>query len=131
MLKALHIEGAEWVRRGAPKADQAIKLAQAKFCAIERRQLDTMLMHGARNGGFEETEVMFLHPPAKEDAAVAAIWCRWDYEKEPPRCGYYLGIWSPQLPFPAPPDQEKAQDRHIAFVGYRFETPEDGDNHNY
>jgi hypothetical protein len=90
-----------------------------------------MLMHGALKGGFEETKVIYLLPPAKEDAAVAAIWCRWDYEKDLPRCGYYFGLWSPQPPFPAPSDRRRADDHHIAFVGYRFETPEDDKNHNY
>lgn len=129
VLRALRTEGDSWLRHGSTKAAKAVKLARAKFDAIEEFELSTLLLHGNPKGGFDETKVVYLYPPPKEDAAVAAVWCRWDYEKVLPKCGYYFGMWSSQTQFPRPP--EPTDDRHIAFVGYRFETPEDDENHNY
>jgi hypothetical protein len=131
ILRILRIWGDTWLRRGAPQATQAVKTAKAKFDPVEEAQLDTMLRHSGRTGSFEQTKVVYLRPPAKEDAAVAAIWCRWDYHESlsVPSCGYYFGLWSPQLPFPR--GDGFGQDRHVAFVGYRFETPESDNNHNY
>jgi hypothetical protein len=129
VLNALHAAGDQWVRKGLPNPVRALNAVKSKFSPIRRRELETLLMHGATRGCFADSDVLFLEPPAKEGTAAAALWCRWDYEQDPPRCGFYLGIWSLQPPFPkvagAPPGH------HVAFVGYRFETPETGDNHNY
>lgn len=129
VLRALRVEGDTWLRHEAPKANRAVKLAKAKFEAVDENELSTLLMHGGPKGSFDDAKVVYLLPPPKEDAAVAAIWCRWDYDRALPRCGYYFGMWSPQRPFPRP--EVANEDRHIAFVGYRFETPEDDENHNY
>ena len=130
VLTALREEGEAWIRRGAPKAAKAVRVAQAKFGTVDATELSSLLMHGALEGEFEANRVVYLLPPGKEEAAVAAIWCRWDYEKPIPRCGYYFGMWSSQPPFPKP-TEERGDERHIAFVGYRFETPENDKNHNY
>jgi len=120
----------DWVRRALPNRARALNVAQGKFSPIAARELETLLMHGMPKGGFDETKVLFLEPPAKEGTAVAALWCRWDYEQDPPRCGFYLGLWSLQPPFPKPLDGGSVR-HHVAFIGYRFETPEFGTNHNY
>ncbi|CAO3417860.1 hypothetical protein [Azospirillum doebereinerae] len=88
-------------------------------------------MHGGKKGSFDEARVIYLKPPVKEDTAVAALWCRWDYEKPLPRCGFYFGLWSAQSAFPKPAEDAGVVERHVAFTGYRFETPEEDDNHNY
>jgi len=105
-------------------------MAQRRYDALEGNELATLLLHGVHVGQFEDTKVIFLQPPAKEDAAVAALWCRWDYEKVLPKCGFYFGLWSPQPEFPRPAEGEQVN-HHVAFIGYRFETPEEDDNHNY
>jgi hypothetical protein len=130
VLHALRAAGDDWVRRRLSNPARALKTAQSKFSAIARRELETLLMHGTPKGSFDDTKVLFLEPPAKEGTAVAALWCRWDYEQDPPRCGFYLGLWSLQPPFPKPSDGASVR-HHVAFIGYRFETPEYGTNHNY
>lgn len=130
MLEALRSQGDAWLRRQAPKAANAVTTAKRRYDALEGGELSTLLLHGTHVGQFDDTKVIFLPPPAKEDAAVAALWCRWDYDKPLAKCGFYFGIWSPQPQFPKPPDGGQAG-QHVAFVGYRFETPEEDDNHNY
>ena len=130
VLNVLREEGVEWIRRGHPNASGALKNAQGKYSHIAAGELETLLMHGMPKGGFDKTRVLFLQPPAKEGTAVAALWCRWDYERDPPKCGFYIGLWSRQPPFPKPPEGGSTE-HHIAFIGYRFETPEMGTNHNY
>jgi hypothetical protein len=131
ILRTLRHWGDTWLRHEAPTATQAVKIAKAKFDAVDEAQLSTLLMHSGPKGSFDQTKVIYMRPPPKEDAAVAAIWCRWDYDSTlgVPSCGYYFGLWSPQASFPRA--HAPSQDRHIAFVGYRFETPERGKNHNY
>ncbi len=130
VLLALRQRGEEWLRRGAPGAVAAISSARAKFDAVTSFELESLLMHRSGEGQFEDSKVIFLVPPAKETNAVAALWCRWNFDKDLPACGLYFGIWSAQPPFPRDPDSHNPQ-RHTAFVGYRFETPDPNDNHNY
>jgi hypothetical protein len=130
VLNALHAQGANWVRRAPKNNVKALRTAQGKFSTIAVAELETLLMHATARGSFDATKVVFIEPPPKEGDAVAALWCRWDYEQTPPRCGFYLGVWSLQPPFPKPPGGASAG-QHVAFVGYRFETPEAGTNHNY
>lgn len=130
ILRTLRIWGENWLRRELPKATPAVKIAKAKFDAVDDASLSTLLMHGGPTGSFDQTKVVYLRPPPKEDTAVAAIWCRWDYDNQLSieSCGYYFGLWSLQDFFP----KVQASDQsHIAFIGYRFETPETGENHNY
>lgn len=132
VLRILRTEGSEWMRHRRPSGPEAVmaaRTAQGKFGEIEGQALERHFLHGDKKGEFEGSEVIWLKPPKKDPAAVAGIWCRWDYEKALPQCGFYYGLWSAQHAFPVatPPDPNK----YPAFVGYRFETPEKGDNHNY
>lgn len=130
VLRLLRTDGDDWSRHHRPKAAiPAVRVAEGKFTPLEEAELEAHLIHRGKKGEFEENQVVFLKPPAKDPSAVAGVWCRWDYEKTPPRCGFYFGLWSAQPPFPKadPP----SDDLHTGFVGYRFETPEDGDNHNF
>lgn len=130
VLDILLTKGQEWERRDPNASQKASRAAKAKFSSITKNELETHLMHGGPKSEFAEDKVIFLTPPAKEDAGIAALWCRWDYEKALPRCGFYFGLWSPRASFPKVAT-EQPKDRQIGFIGYRFETPEEDDNHNY
>ena len=58
--------------------------------------------------------------------AVAAIWCRWEFDSQSPSCGFYYGLW-----FQTKERTREEPKEKIGFVGYRYESPERGDNHNY
>lgn len=130
ILRILWTEGDDWTRyKRTGAAAIAAKSAERKFDAVEATELDNYFLYKGKIGEFEENKVIFVKPPAKDPSAVAGIWCRWNFDKTLPRCGFYYGLWSAQPAFPAPAADDGV--RHPAFVGYRFETPEDGDNHNF
>ncbi|AWN35215.1 hypothetical protein [Methylobacterium radiodurans] len=68
----------------------------------------------------------------RRDARVGTVpdRYRWDCAGASPTFDFYYGLWSAQAVFPKTEDAPRKK-RHTAFVGYRFETPEEGDNHNY
>ncbi|MDB5431422.1 MAG: hypothetical protein JWP35_2538 [Caulobacter sp.] len=130
VLRLLRSEWDDWDRHHRPAAaGAAAAAATGKFDALGEQALNTHMLYGSDQGQFADNQVVYVKPPHKEPSAVAGIWCRWDYQKAPPRCGFYYGIWSSQPPHPKPAAPHGGL--HVAFVGYRFETPEDGDNHNF
>ena len=131
VLRILRAEGAEWMRHRPTSADatMAAQSAQRQFDLIADNELASQFFHRGKEGQFDDNKVIWLRPPVKDPAAMAGIWCRWNYEKVLPKCGFYYGLWSAQPGFP--PVDMADQAKHPAFVGYRFETPEQGDNHNF
>jgi hypothetical protein len=131
ILRLLRAEGDDWSRHHRPAAaTAAVRIAEGRFTPLDEGELEAHLIYkGKKTGKFEESQIVFLKPPATDPSAVAGVWCRWDFETTPPSCGFYYGVWSAQPPFPKADPESK--ERHTAFVGYRFETPEDGDNHNF
>ena len=83
------------------------------FAPLRLAQLNSYL-NFKRSGQFEPGEGILVKPPAREGVA-AALRCRWDFESQRTTCWFHLGIW--------------LLDGH--FIGFRFEPPEIGDNHNY
>jgi hypothetical protein len=130
VLERLRKSGEDWLRHRAKSAEKPHKVALGRYSALSESDLINALMHGGLKGEFDTTKVIFFEPPPKEVGSVAALWCRWDYGHELPRCGFYFGLWSSETAFPAPKDGNQAE-KHVAFIGYRFETPEDGTNHNF
>lgn len=130
VLQKLRDEGADWTRhQRPPKAALPAKVAEAKFTPISESELEQQLLYNGKVGEFDENKVLYVIPPDRDRSAVAGLWCRWNFDRELPKCGFYYGVWSakPRFPLVEPPDE----DLFTAFVGYRFETPEEGDNHNF
>ena len=122
VLRWLLRQGDEWMSFHRPaSANNAARVAQGYFTPLTMGDLESHLLHRGRRGQFCDNEAIYIRPPAKEDSTVAAIWCRWNFEAETPKCGFYFGTWRHDGP----------NGGHIAFVGFRYETPEEGDNHNY
>lgn len=111
MLEELRREGDEWVRSLAARPP-AWRAATARFSPLTSNALETRLLHRPR-GNFGEG-ALYLKPNRQMDATIA-LWCRWDFQDGANGCWYYLGIW---------PNEG-------GFLGFRFEMPEAGDNHNY
>lgn len=107
VLGALLSGGEDWrsERVGPDIADM--------FAPLRLRQLNSYL-NFKRRGQFEPGEGILVKPPAHE-AVAAALRCRWDFESQRATYWFHLGIW--------------LLDGH--FIGFRFEPPEIGDNHNY
>ena len=130
VLRLLLIEGEDWTRYHRPATGTVIaRAAEGKFAALTAWQLENYLLHRGKTGRFDDSEVIYVKPPTSERTAVAAIWCHWDFDLRLPKCGFYFGIWCDRQG--TPPEDRIASARHTAFLGLRYETPEDGDNHNY
>ena len=129
VLRLLLIEGEEWNRFARPPGtNEAAKVAEGRFDPLTRNELDRYLLYSSK-GRLGDGQVIYIEPPAKDPSAVAAIWCHWDFDLVVPRCGFYFGIWSAGRKLPLREASE--QHEHPTFLGFRYETPEDGDNHNY
>ena len=118
-----------WTRvHGPPVANAIVREARGKFNPINQQDLTQFLSRG-QSGQFGHDQAIYIAPPPKEKSAVAALWCRWDFDLAPPKCAFYFGIWSEKPSFPTVDTSEGS--KHTAFVGFRYETPEVGDNHAY
>ncbi len=130
VLSLLQSKGTEWTRLDRPPAVNAATIeATRKFSPIERTELERHFLHGGNRGQFRENQAIYIVPPTKETSAAAALWCRWDFDLALPKCAFYFGIWSQKPTYQA--EDARTESKHTAFVGFRYETPEEGENHDY
>ena len=93
---------------------RAKQTAEARFTPLGLMELDQRFRWGPDEGDFGGCAI-YVAPPRKQINTPMALWCRWDFRGKRCSCWYYLGMW-------LNPSQ---------FIGYRFEMPESGNNHNY
>lgn len=130
ILRLLQSKGESWTRVNGPAATNVVaREAKVKFSPVERTELDRYFFHGDKRGQFRDNQAIYIEPPPKDKSAVAALWCRWNFDVALPRCTFYFGIWSEKPSFPTVDANQG--NKHTAFVGFRYETPEEGDNHDY
>ncbi len=132
VLSLLLTTGEEWTRRRQQSSKEAKIVAGAakgKFTPLSKNELKSHILHGGKCGQFGASEAVYIKPPARENSAVAALWCRWNFNLNPASCWFHFGIWSAQPSFPT----SEASDgrKYPAFMGFRYEAPETGENHNY
>ncbi len=124
VLEFMLIRGERWRLHGRQVAKTVLAAVQSQFTPLKRTDL-SYLSH--RNIGMFPPECMlYVVPPRREHSAVTAVWCQWDFNADVPKCGFYFGIWSEQDALPNPVDG-----KFTAFLGFRYETPEEGHNHDY
>ena len=118
-------EGRDWVRReGTRQGAVAERTLRGRFSEIELAEVEAGFRHAGPSGAFPDDKVIRIPPPKKENATAAALWCRWDYtDSDDPKVGYYVGFWRPMTTV--------EDGRIVRFLGYRYETPENGNNHDY
>lgn len=126
VLKVLLIHGQASTRRPRLTAEHPPAVARRQFTALNTFDLERILLYRKR-GQFPDEKVIYLKAPPKETSAVAAMWCRWNFDVVPSSFRYYFGVWSKQQAFP----NRDTATKYTAFVGFRYETPEGGDNHDY
>ena len=101
---------------GESVSERRLEDRRPTLVPLNRWQLDSYFRQ-QRRGEFKPGEVVRVKPPLRE-AWMSAIWCRWNYEGqrgERTGCWFYLGIWLSDG----------------GFIAFRFEPPQQGDNHNY
>ena len=113
VLRELHRGGQDWIRN-TQGSDEVRIAAERRFSPLGEHDLERHLRHGAESGDFGQ-QALYVTPPRLECEAAAAIWCKWYFGNEQAACWFYLGLWLAER----------------GFVGFRYEMPESGGNHNY
>lgn len=121
MLEALRDGGERWLRESRAHDEPALA---SPLIAISKTQLQTHLLYH-ESGTFDPDQVIQMKPPFREGRR-ATLRCKWHFEGQRARCWFYLGIW-----IKAPSKRKSSRSIRDRFVGFRFEPPETGDNHNY
>ena len=121
VLRLLLIEGEGWARSVKSEHTGEAESASFRINPLNEQELKNHLLYSGPTGSFGNKEAIYVKPPNSEKNSFAALWCRWDFDSERPTCGFHFGVWFSRV---------ELGDR-TAFVGYRYETPEVGDNHNY
>jgi hypothetical protein len=117
IFEKLYAEGLEWYRKSSePGAAHFANSLQAAYSLVDRSRIEQI--RWTSRSAFPSRHVAILFPPDRDPEPLLAVWCRWDFDVEPPRCGFYTGMWI------------KLRQSH-EFVGFRFESPEEGDQHDF
>lgn len=106
----------------------AVNVATGGFTAVTEAELENHFLHTGASGIFHFHVVICVKPPAKETSAVSGLWCRCNFSAASAKCGFYLGTWWKTQT--APLDAADCR-RNVVFLGFRYDTPEVGDNQNY
>ena len=130
LIEALYRRGEDWERREQPRRPEKLKNAAFAVLAQLTRQDVEGYRAAKAEGSFGEDRIILLQPPSQDREAIATLWCRWNFESAVANCGFYYGVWSMVSPLPGTKVEGDGK-RVPAFIGYRFETPEIGTNHNY
>lgn len=110
VLEDLLNGGEKWLQKGRAEGEPALAVP---LKPINRHRLQTRFLH--HDGGeFGPDEIIQVKPPLRE-VRLAALRCKWHFGGKAARCWFHLGIWL----------------KDGQFIGFRFEPPEQGDNHNY
>jgi hypothetical protein len=116
IFEHLHQEGLEWFRLSNAPGVAFYERLKKRYTLLDRGGVDKIRWTAASQ--FPIRNVAVVVPPTHHPDPLLALWCRWDFSQTPARCGFYVGFWA------------KIIEDH-SFVGFRFESPEDGDQHNY
>lgn len=117
ILYRLSTEGIKWYRSAkAEDVDLLERRVSANFAMFDGNEIHTIGLKPA--GAFPKKKILLTAPAGKEKDAVVGFWLRWNFNLDPIEFRLFLGLW-----------YETAGQRN--FNGYRFETPETGDSHDY
>lgn len=117
ILERLKTEGLEWYRgANSEEVDLFESRISGNFSIFESGEIHTI---GRKpNGSFPSKKILVMRPSGREDEAILGLWLRWNFEANPFEFRLFLGQWSMI-------NGEKT------FIAFRFEAPEQGDEHNY
>lgn len=117
ILDRLKTEGLEWYR-GAKSEDVDLfeRRISGNFSIFESGEIHTI---GRKpKGSFPAKKILVMPPSGREEEAILGLWLRWNFEADPFEFRVFLGQWSEI-------DGEKT------FLAFRFEAPEQGEEHDY
>lgn len=117
ILDRLKTEGLEWYRGAKAEAvDVFERRISGSFSIFETGEIHTI---GRKpKGSFPAKKILVMTPSGREEEAILGLWVRWDFEVDPFEFRLFLGQWS-----------EIGGEK--TFIAFRFEAPEQGDEHDY
>ncbi len=116
IFEYLHQEGLDWFRNADIEGLEYYKKIRAGYDFVDEEQVGQIRAKPASQ--FPKRHVSVMVPPAKHKHPLLALWVRWNFKAAAAECGYYIGFWS-------------EFDGAHSFVGFRFESPEEGEQHDY
>ena len=117
MLNRLSHEGLNWYRNA--KDDEIDPIEHRVSTNYNFFEGNEIHMIGRKPAGtFPKKKILLTNPFSKEKAAVAGFWLRWDFSGKQIEFRLFLGYWY-------------GAGGKRNFNGYRFETPEIGNSHDY
>lgn len=117
ILQRLQTQGLEWYRR-AKTEDVGMfeRRISGSFSIFETGEIHTI---GRKpRGTLPAKKILVMAPSGREDEAILGLWLRWDFLADPLEFRVFLGQWS-------------EIDGQKTFLGFRFEAPEKGEEHDY
>lgn len=128
IFEALAYRGRQASSVGAALSTRLMSAA-ATYREWEPRDVTKLFESRDDSGEFPENTTIRLKPPNHQSTCIAMLRCKWDFSDFRRRCRFYYGLWYMFKPPPATAAQVAST--VPAFIGYRFETPEQGLDHNY
>lgn len=117
IFEQLASEGIDWYRYSSEEGVSYFSKRLQGTYSIADGPTVSRVRH-TRQSSFKLREVALLRPPEGDPAPLLAVWLRWNFNATPAKCGFYTGLWT----------RIEADHR---FIGFRFETPEDGEQHGF
>ena len=117
LLSRMQAHGLQWYR-GAKidEVDFFERRISGGFQILDGGEVHTV---GRKpRGSLPSKKIIVMPPSGKETDAVLGLWLKWDFEAQPFEFRLFLGQWS---------EIEGSR----TFVAFRFEAPEQGDEHCY
>jgi hypothetical protein len=117
ILDRLKAEGLEWYRNAeSGGVDVFERRISGSFSIFDSGEIHTV---GRKpRGSFPSKKILVMPPSGREEEAILGLWLKWDFEKTPFEFRLFIGQWS-------------EIDNTKTFIAFRFEAPEQGDEHNY
>lgn len=117
LLDRLAQHGLEWFRRAVPDDVAYLKPATDDgHRYLEPSEIVRSFLTSP--GEFPKKGVALMQPDKRHANSVIGLWVRWDTSGEQHSFRLFLGQWL-------------ADEEPSTFIAYRFETPEQGDKHDF
>lgn len=117
ILDRLKSEGLEWYRRAkSADVDMFERRVSGNFSIFDSGEIYTI---GRKpNSSFPTKKILLMRPSGREEEAILGLWLRWNFDATPFEFRLFIGQWS-------------EIDGGRTFIAFRFEAPEQGEEHNY
>lgn len=117
LLDRLKEEGLNWYRTATvDDVDLFERRISGSFSIFETGEIHAI---GRKpNGSFPSKKILVMPPSGREQEAILGLWVRWNFDADPFEFRVFLGQWS-QI------------EGKKTFIAFRFDAPEQGDEHNY